>query len=330
MTVVTNDKNELIPTRTITRWRICMDYRKLNKATRKDHYPIPFIGQMLDRCMIAIFSEMVEDFIEVFMDDFSVFENSFEEKCHFMVREGIVLGHKISKRGLDVDRAKVKVIEKLQPLVSVKDHAAISYLFSKKDTKPRLIRWILLLQEFDIEIKDHKGVENQDANHLSRLDNHNHFVEDVQIQESFPDEQLFAIPTVKVPWYTDIVNLIEVEIFDVWGIDFMGPFPQSFGNKYIMFVVDYVLKWVEAIPLPTNDAKVVVNFVQKNIFIRFGTPRVMISDRGAHFYNSLLKNLLAKYGVKHKVSTAYHPQTCGQVEVVNREVKQILDKIANA
>ncbi|XP_070021403.1 uncharacterized protein [Nicotiana sylvestris] len=97
-------------------------------------------------------------------------------------------------------------------------------------------------------------------------------------------------------------------------------------KKYILVVVDYISKWVEAIALPTNEAKVVVNFVKKHIFTRFGTPRVLISDGGTHFCNKLLNNVLAKYGVKHKVATAYHPQTSGQVEVSNREVKQILEK----
>uniref|UniRef100_A0A1U7YP32 KRAB-A domain-containing protein 2-like n=1 Tax=Nicotiana sylvestris TaxID=4096 RepID=A0A1U7YP32_NICSY len=82
---------------------------------------------------------------------------------------------------------------------------------------------------------------------------------------------------------------------------------------------DYVSKWVEAIALPTNDAKVVVNFIKKHIFTHFGTPRVLISDGGTHFCNKLLNNVLAKYGVKHKVSTAYHPQASGQMEVSNRE-----------
>lgn len=125
-------------------------------------------------------------------------------------------------------------------------------------------------------------------------------------------------------------NILAVELFDVWGIDFMGPFPYSNGHIYILVAVDYVSKWIEAIALPTNDAKIVVSFVKKHIFTRFGTPRVLISDGGTHFCNKLLKNVLAKYGVRHKVATAYHPQTSGQVEVSNREVKQILEKTVSA
>nr|GEZ40615.1 DNA-directed DNA polymerase [Tanacetum cinerariifolium] len=139
-----NEENELIPTRLVTGWRICIDYRKLNEATRKDHFPLPFIDQMLERlagneyycfldgfsrCMLAIFYDMFEKTMEVFMDDFSVFGNSFKnclsrldkmlqtcddtnlclnwEKSHFMVKEGIVLGHKISKNRTEVDKEKV-------------------------------------------------------------------------------------------------------------------------------------------------------------------------------------------------------------------------------
>ncbi|GJS71022.1 hypothetical protein Tco_0703863 [Tanacetum coccineum] len=165
MTVVTNKDNELIPIRLVTGWRVYIDYQKLNDATHKDHFPLPFMDQMLkhlagneyycfldgfsgyfqiliDPCMMAIFHDMIEETMEVFMDDFLVFGDSFSsclshfdkmlkqcedtklvlnwEKCHFIVKEGIVLSHKISKNGIEVDRAKVDVITKLPHPTSVK------------------------------------------------------------------------------------------------------------------------------------------------------------------------------------------------------------------
>ena len=197
-TVIRNEENELVPTRTVTRWRVCIDYRKLNFATRKDHFPLPFIDQMLDRlaghphfcfldgysgynqiaiapedqekttftcpfgtftfrkmpfglcnapatfqrCMMSIFSDLAEEVMEIFMDDFTVYGSSFEnclhnlgtvlhkcqdknlalnwEKCHFMIIEGIVLGHMISAAGLEVDQAKVSIIKNLMPPTTVK------------------------------------------------------------------------------------------------------------------------------------------------------------------------------------------------------------------
>ncbi|GJV09211.1 reverse transcriptase domain-containing protein [Tanacetum coccineum] len=139
ITVGTNKNNELVPTRTITGWRVCIDYRKLNEAIAKDHFPLPFMDQM---CMLAIFHDIIEESVEVFMDDFSVFRNSFDtclnnldkmlqhckdahlvlnwEKCHFMVKERIVLGHKVSSAGLEVDKAKINVISKLPPPTNIK------------------------------------------------------------------------------------------------------------------------------------------------------------------------------------------------------------------
>ena len=123
--------------------------------------------------------------------------------------------------------------------------------------------------------------------------------------------------------------ILIVEVSDVWGIDFMGPFPSSFGNLYILLAVDYVSKWVEAIPTRKNDRHVVIKFVKEYIFSRFGTPRAIISDGGTHFCNSTFDHLMKKYSVTHKVATPYHPQTSGQVEVSNRQIKQILEKTVN-
>jgi hypothetical protein len=196
LTVVKNEKNKLIPQRTVTRWRMCIDYRKLNKATKKDHFPLPLIDEMLERlanhayfwfldgysgfmqipihpdnqhktmftcpygmyrrmpfglcnapasfqrCMMAVFSEFIEEIVEVFMDDFSVYGKTFMdclanldkvlarcvevdlvlnwETCHFIVKQGIVLGHVISERGIEVDKAKVETVEQLPPLKDVK------------------------------------------------------------------------------------------------------------------------------------------------------------------------------------------------------------------
>ncbi|GJT29038.1 reverse transcriptase domain-containing protein [Tanacetum coccineum] len=529
--VVTNENDELVPTRTITGWRVCIDYRKLNEATAKDHFPLPFMDQMLERlvgnkyfcfldgfsryfqfpidpndqektiftcpfgtyayrrmpfglcnapatfqrCMLAIFHDMIEESVKIFMDDLSVFGNSFDtclnnldkmlqhckdahlvlnwEKCHFMVKEGIVLEHKVSSAGLEVDKAKIDVISKLPPPTNIKrvvlgqkdgknfhpiyfasktlnsaqqkytvtkkelmavvfafdkfrsylilsktivhtDHSALRHLFKKQDAKPRLIRWILLLQEFDIEIKDRKGTENVAANHLSWIEN-NETSDDSEVDDNFPEKLLwksiktnldgmirrcisgpetriildqchhgptgghygpnitakkvldsgFYWPTIIKEAHTLVrlceacqrteniskrdempLNNIQVcEIFDIWGIDFMGPFPKSYKFEYILVAVDYVSKWAEAQALPTNDARVVVAFLKK-LFCHFGMPKALISDRGTHFCNKIMEKTMKRYGVNHHFSTSYHPQTSGQVENTNRALKRILEK----
>nr|GEW78964.1 reverse transcriptase domain-containing protein [Tanacetum cinerariifolium] len=121
-------------------------------------------------------------------------------------------------------------------------------------------------------------------------------------------------------------NFIQVyKIFNVWGIDFMGPFLSSKGNKYILVIVDYLSKWVEAKALPTNDARVVVKIL-KSLFSRFGTPKAIISDRGTHFCNDQFTRVMSKYRVTHRLSTAYRAQTSRQVEVINHGLKQILER----
>ena len=127
-----------------------------------------------------------------------------------------------------------------------------------------------------------------------------------------------------------LTPLLKVELFDVWGIDFMGPFVSSFGNKYILVAVDYVSKWVEVVALPNNEGKSVVQFLKCYIFARFNAPWAIISDGGSHFCNKWFSATLSKYGVKHKVETSYHPQISGKVEVSSREIKNILAKTVNA
>nr|GEW87349.1 retrovirus-related Pol polyprotein from transposon 17.6 [Tanacetum cinerariifolium] len=160
-------------------------------------------------CMLAIFHGMIEESVKVFMDDFSVFGNYFDhylnnldkmlqryndahlflnsEKCHFMMKEGIVLGHKVSKAGLKVEKAKIKTIMHT-------DHSTLRNLFKKQDAKPRFIRWILLLQEFDIEIKHRKGKQNIVAGHLSRNENEE-TSDDSEVDDNFPEETLMEMKT---------------------------------------------------------------------------------------------------------------------------------------
>ncbi|GJV16883.1 reverse transcriptase domain-containing protein [Tanacetum coccineum] len=349
------------------------------------------------RCMMAIFHDMIEETIEVFMDNFSVFG---------ILSLGAVLGqcktkhfqpiHYASKIMTDAQAhytttekellAVVYAFEKFRPYLVLSktivytDHSALKYLLAKQDAKSRLLWWILLLQEFDVIICDKKGAKNLVADHLSRLENsHEGDLEKTKINETFPLETLGITSShndSSTLWFADIANYhagnfvvkgmssqqkkkippgdhhgcelhrlrkssipgkisqrdempqnaIQVcKIFDVWGIDFIGPFPSSRGNKYILVAVDYLSKWVKAKALPTNDARVVVKFL-KSLFARFGTPRAIISDRGTHFCNDQFAKVMLKYGVTHRLSTAYHPQTSGQVEVSNRGLKRILER----
>ena len=125
-------------------------------------------------------------------------------------------------------------------------------------------------------------------------------------------------------------GILVMQIFYVWGIDFMGPFPSSFSNMYIILAVVYVSKWVEATYCPRNDVITVVGFIQRNILSRFGAPRTIISGERSHFVNKFFAKLMSIYGIKHMVGFAYHPLSNGQVEISNREMKKILEKTINA
>nr|GEZ20223.1 reverse transcriptase domain-containing protein [Tanacetum cinerariifolium] len=354
---------------------VCIDYRKLNEATRKDHFPLPFMDQMLERlvgngfycfldsffgyfqipidprdlekttftcpygtfayrrmpfglcnascmfqrCLLAIFHDMVEKTMDVFMDDFSVFRNSFEN-C---------LSHldKMLQR-IKVDRAKVDVIAKLPHPTTVKDFAN----YHAGNFIVKVIRRCVHGKEaLDILEACHNGPTGGhhganltakkvfDVGFFSPIiykDAHEFVKNCDSCQRQGKISQRDEMPQ----------NSIQIcEIFDVWGIDFMGPFPSSRGNKYILVVVDYLLKWVEAKALPTNDGRVVCKFL-KSLFARFGSPRAIISDRGTYFCNDQFAKVMLKYRVTHRLSTAYHPQTSGQVEVSNRGLKKILER----
>ena len=104
---------------------------------------------------------------------------------------------------------------------------------------------------------------------------------------------------------------------------------QTIILRHILLVMDYVSKWVEAITCTKNDANTIVEFIQNNILSRFGAPRTIISDEGSHFANKMFTKLLSRYGVRHVMGLTYHPQLNGQIEISNREIKNILEKTIN-
>jgi len=122
---------------------------------------------------------------------------------------------------------------------------------------------------------------------------------------------------------------LQVELFDVWGIDYMGPFVKSQRCEYILVAVDYVSRWVEAMPCRAADAKHARKMFHEIIFPRFGTPRMVISDRGSHFIDSAFWNFLEELGTRHNIATPYHPQTSGQAETSNKQIKNSLQKTMN-
>nr|GEV82566.1 reverse transcriptase domain-containing protein [Tanacetum cinerariifolium] len=337
-------------------------------ACRRMPFGLCNASATFQRCMTAIFHDMLEDFIEVFMDDFSVFGNSFDrclhnldkmlgrceetklvlnwEKCHIMVKDGIVLGHKNSGKGINVDKAKIDVIAKLPYLTNVKgvrkeeidDKFPDEHLMILKaklnDEEPWYADYVNYI------VGKMRGSKRNPRNlahcHSGPVGGHySSLVIGMKVYKTgFYWPSLFKDANCDACQKSGNIssrnempqNNIQVcEVFDVCRLDFMGPFTDSRGNKYILVAVDYVSRWVEARALPTNDARIVIKFL-KGLFARFGVPKALISDSGTRFCNSQLEKSLLKYGVTHRISTAYHPQTNGQTEFTNRAIKRILER----
>nr|GEW77897.1 reverse transcriptase [Tanacetum cinerariifolium] len=400
MTVITNDENELVPTRFVTGWmkkshfmvkegivlghkiskkRIEVDKAKIKVISKLPH-PTTVKGNRSFLGHAGFYRKFIKDFSKISRPMTHLLEKNspfiFSNECIQAFRilkeklteapiliapnrdqpfelmcdasdfsVGAVLGQRIEKHFRPIHYASktmtqaesnytttekemlavVYAFEKFRSYLIMNksivytDHSALKYLFSKKDAKARLLRWILLLQEFDFKVIDTKGAKNYVADHLSRLENpYENIFDPKEINENFPLETLNKVAhhDQSTPCMRDFRRL---------GIDFMGPFPNSKGNKYILVAVDYLSKWVEDKSLPTNDARVVVKFL-KSLFSQFGTPKAIISDRGTHFCNDQFSKVMSKYRVTHRLSTTYHPQTSGQVEVTNRGLKRILER----
>nr|GEX06367.1 DNA-directed DNA polymerase [Tanacetum cinerariifolium] len=330
ITIVANENNELILTRLVTGWRVCIDYGKLNDATRKDHFPLPFLDQMLER--------LARNEFYCFLDGFSGYSQipidpQDQEKTTFTCpygtfayrrmpfglcnapgtfqREGIVLGPKISKSGIEVDRAKFDVIAKLPHSTTVKgvrSFLALKYLLNKQDAKPRLLWWVLLLQEFDNTILDKKGSENLAADHLSRLQNpHKDVLENKDINENFPLGTLGSLFSDNTSWFADIVNFHAGNFIKKW-------LTSQQKKKFFKDVKHYFL-----------DDPYLFRIYADQI-IRRCVHGAIISDRGTHFCSDQFTRVMIKYGITHRLATTYHPQTSGQVEVSNRGLKHILER----
>nr|GEU61884.1 reverse transcriptase domain-containing protein [Tanacetum cinerariifolium] len=206
MTIIENEDNELIPTRLVTEWCVCIDYRKLNDATRKDHFPLPFMDQMLERLVGNEYYSFLDGAVlgqrktKHFQPIQYASKTMTDAQAHYTTMEKELL-------------AVVYAFEKLRPYLVLSntivytDHSALKYLLAKQDAKPRLLRWILLLQKFDVIIRDQKGAENLVADHVSRLQNPH--LEKKQINENFPLENLGMISfngNSSTPLFTDIAN----------------------------------------------------------------------------------------------------------------------------
>nr|GEV78180.1 reverse transcriptase domain-containing protein [Tanacetum cinerariifolium] len=250
-TVVKNEDNELISTRLVTGWRVCIDYRKLNEATRKDHFPLPFMDQMLKR--------LAGNQYYCFLDDFSGYfqipiDLKDQEKTTFLCPYGTFAYRRMPFRLCNAPVLGQRQDKHFRPIhyaSKTMTKAESKYTMTEKEMLA-VVRCVSAQESIDILKACHSGPTggHHGPNYTARK-----------------------------------------------GIDFMGPFPSSSGNKYILVAVDYLSKWV-----------------------------AIISDRGTHFCNDQFTKVMQKYGVTQRLATPYYPQTSVQVEVSNRGLKRILER----
>nr|GEY22710.1 reverse transcriptase domain-containing protein [Tanacetum cinerariifolium] len=297
---------------------------------------------------------------------YPISDSPWVSPSYFMVKEGIVLGHKISKNGIEVDRAKVDVIAKLPHPTTVEDvRSFLDCIKAFKTLKKKLTEApILIAPNWDLpfelmcDASDFAIVAvlgQRHEKHFKPIHYASKTMNDAESNYTMTEKEMLAVVyafkksrsylimnksivhtdhsalkylfakkdakarLLCASWFADFAN------YHAGNFIVKGPFPSSRGNKYILVAVDYLSKWVEEKALPTNDARVVCKFF-KSLFARFGAPRAIISDRGTHFCNDQFAKVMLKYGVTHCLSTAYHPQSSGQVEVSNCGLKRILER----
>ncbi|KAL1533430.1 hypothetical protein AAHA92_33314 [Salvia divinorum] len=346
---VRNEKNELVPTRLVTGWRMCIDYRKLNAATRKDHFPLPFIDQMLERlagkqyfCFLDGYSGYFQIYVDPEDQDKTTFTCPFGIYAYRMMPFELCNAPGTFQRGIQVDQAKVKVISKLPFPTNQKEirgflgHAGFYRRFIKDFA--RIAQPLTRLLQNDVE-----------------------FIFDDACKEAFQllKDRLVSAPIIRAPdWDHPFEVMCDASDYAMGAV--LGQ--KIEGRSYVIFYASQTLSQAQrnydttekemlAVVYsfekfrpywdrrghfgPKKTARKVLDSgfyspsLHRDAYDRYGVPRAIISDQGTHFCNRTIEALMKKYGVHHRLSTPYHPQSNGQAEISNREIKSILEKTVN-
>nr|GEZ04108.1 reverse transcriptase domain-containing protein [Tanacetum cinerariifolium] len=311
ITVIKNDENELVPTRLVTSWRVCIDYRKLNKATRKDHFPLPFMDQMLE-CLAGneyyCFLDGFSGYFQIPIDPKDQEKTTFTcpygtfaykrmpcedtklalnwEKSPFMVKEDIVLGHKISKKGIEVDKEKIKAFKTLKDKLT---EAPI--LIAPNWDQP----FELMCDASDYAVRAVLGQRIE--KHFRSIHYASKTMNQAEANYTTTDKEMLAVVYAFKNFHSYLIM-----------------------NKSIVYTDHSALKYLFA----KKDAK--ARLLRWILLLHEFDFKAIISDRGTHFCNDKFSRVMAKYEVTHHLSISYHPQTSGQVEVTNRGLKRILER----